>query len=353
MIKLGLLAPLTGTNAEYGKGFEIATAMAVDKINSNGGINGYKLEIEVADSKGDQKESSDLARKFADNPEIKAIIGDFSSGCCMANAPIIDEAGIVQLSPTASNPQYAPMSDYAFSIMGRQDIEAPFFAKYICKKYLQAESVALIYINSDWGVSSRDNFMKGAEEVGLNVVAEANYVQDEKDFSSLILKLQAAKPQVVVIFDQGAVPQIVNQITQTGWDVQICALGPGTSQQIIDLCGDNAEGLITSTPFFFDPTNAEQMEWKTTFTVTAGFEPTVHPVVAYDSVYLIAKAIEMIGDGEVTRQAIRDNLQKAEITGLAGAIKFSENGDIARNYLICAVEGGQFVIKEGYDYSAE
>jgi len=353
VIKFGLLAPLTGTNAEYGKGFEIATAMAVEEINEAGGVNGYKLEIVVADSKGDQKESSDLARKFGDDKDIMAIIGDFTSGACMANAPIVDAAGIVQLSPTASNPDYAGMSPYTFSIMGRQDAEAPFFAKYIIHKYLGIKDVALIYINSDWGVSSRDNFVKGAQEVGLNIVEEASYVQDEKDFSSLLLKLKAANPEAVVIFDQGAVPQIVNQIAALGWDIQVCALGPGTSQQIIDLCGENAEGLITSTPFFFDPNNEEQMAWKNTFVERAGFEPTVHPVMAYDCVYLLKEAIEKIGDGKITRKAIRDNLQITEYDGLGGPIKFSEAGDISRSYLICAVENGEFVVKQGYDYSKE
>ena len=125
-IKIGVLAPLTGTNAEYGKGFEVGTQMAVDRINAAGGINGRTLELEVKDSKGDQKESSDLCRMFADDQEVMAIIGDFASGACMANAPIVDEAGVVQLSPTASNPDYAGMSEYCFSIMGRQDGEAPF-----------------------------------------------------------------------------------------------------------------------------------------------------------------------------------------------------------------------------------
>ena len=89
-IKLGVLAPLTGTNAEYGKGFQIAMQMAVDKINADGGVKGKKFELSVKDSKGDQKESSDLARQFADDDEIMAILGDFTSGCCMANASIVD-----------------------------------------------------------------------------------------------------------------------------------------------------------------------------------------------------------------------------------------------------------------------
>lgn len=351
-IKLGLLAPLTGTNAEYGKGFQVATQMAADEINAAGGVNGHKLEIVVADSKGDQKESSDLARKFGDDESIMGIIGDFASGCCMANAPIVDAAGIVQLSPTASNPGYTKMSPYCFSIMGRQDVEAPFFAKYIAKKYLNSKATALMYINSDWGKSSRDNFVKGAKEAGLNIVAEANYVQDEKDFSSVISKLKAANPDTVVILDQGAVPQILNQIAQAGWKVQTAALGPGTSEQIIQLCGKNAEGLVTSTPFFFDETNAKQMAFKKTFTEKAGFEPTVHPVCAYDCVYLMAEAIKACGD-KITRQAISNNLAKIDYTGLTGEIKFSADRDLSRSYLICAVENGKFVLKEGLDYSKE
>ncbi|GAA4654490.1 ABC transporter substrate-binding protein [Anaerocolumna aminovalerica] len=350
-IKLGVLAPLTGTNAEYGKGFEIGTKMAVDRINAAGGVNGYKLELEVKDSKGDQKESSDLARKFADDEEIMAVIGDFASGSCMANAPIFDEAGLVQLSPTASNPDYAAMSKYCFSIMGRQDGEAPFFSKYILKKYLNAQSVGVIYINSDWGKSCYDNFKKSADEVGLNIVETVNYVQDEKDFSSLITKLKAANPDTICIMDQGAVPQIINQVRGSGWDVNITTLGPGTSEQLIDLCGENAEGIYLSTPFFFDPADQDSMAWKDEFVQKSGFEPTVHPACAYDCVNLIAKAIEACGDGDVTRQSIRDNLANVEMEGVTGPIKFNPDGDITRKYLICSVENGEYVIKEGFDYS--
>ena len=244
VIKIGVLAPLTGTNAEYGKGFEIGTKMAADRINAAGGINGRTIELVVKDSKGDQKESSDLCRQFADDEEIMAIIGDFASGACMANAPIVDEAKIVQLSPTASNPDYAAMSDYCFSIMGRQDGEAPFYAKYILNKYMGVKKLGVIYINSDWGKSCFDNFKKQADVEGLEIVEAVNYVQDEKDFSSLITKLKAADPDVICIMDQGAVPQIINQIRGSGWtDIPLTTLGPGTSQQLLDLCGDNAEGL--------------------------------------------------------------------------------------------------------------
>ncbi len=351
IIKLGVLAPLTGTNAEYGKGFDVGMKMAVDKINAEGGANGYKLELVVRDSKGDPKESSDLARQFADDPSIMAILGDFTSGACMANAPIVDAAGIVQLSPTASHPDYAAMSDYCFSIMGRQDGEAPFFAKYIIQKYLGKNNIGIIYINSDWGVSSYSNFKAEADRIGLKIATTVNYVQDEKDFSSLITKLRAANPELVLILDQGAVPQVINQIRGSGWNVPIATLGPGTSEQLINLTGKNSENVVLSTPFFFDENDASLMAWRAEFVSKAGFEPTIHPVCAYDTVYLIKAAIEASGTGKVTRQTIRDNLANVNILGVSGPLKFNPTGDLTREYMICAIEGGKYVVKAGFDYA--
>ena len=352
IIKIGVLGPLTGTNAEYGVGFKIGTQMAADRINAAGGANGYKLVLVPKDSKGDPKESSDLTRQFCDDDDILAIIGDFTSGCSMANAPIVDDAKIVQLSPTASNPKYAGMSDYCFSIMGRQDGEAPFFAKYIISKYMGVKKIGLIYINSDWGVSAADNFRKAANASGVEIVSEVNYVQDEKDFSSLITKLKAANPEALIIMDQGAVAQVINQVRAMGWDVPLTTLGPGTSEQLIGLTGANSEGLILSTPFFFDPQIPELMAWKNEFNDKAKFNPTVHPACAFDCVYLFAQAIESCGS-TVTRQGIRDNLARNTYTGITGPIKFNKDGDITRSYLICQVENGQYVVKEGFDYSAE
>ncbi|WP_320128814.1 ABC transporter substrate-binding protein [uncultured Sphaerochaeta sp.] len=352
IIKLGVLGPLTGTNAEYGVGFKIGTQMAADRINAAGGANGYKLVLIPKDSKGDPKESSDLTRQFCDDSTIMAIIGDFTSGCSMANAPIVDDAKIVQLSPTASNPKYAGMSDYCFSIMGRQDGEAPFFAKYIISKYLGVKKLGMIYINSDWGVSAAENFKAAAIANGIDIVASVNYVQDEKDFSSLITKLKAANPEALIIMDQGAVAQVINQVRAMGWDVPLTTLGPGTSEQLIGLTGANSEGLVLSTPFFFDPQVPDLMAWKNEFNEKAKFNPSVHPACAYDCVYLIANAIASCGD-TVTRQGIRDNLASNEYMGITGPIKFNKDGDITRSYLICAVENGQYVVKKGFDYSAE
>ncbi len=351
-IKLGGLAPLTGNYAEYGKGFQIAWQMAIDEINANGGANGYQLAIEVKDTQGDPVVSSTMATAYAEDEEIMAILGDFSSGCCKANAPIVDRYGIVQLSPTASAPDYAAMSPYCFSIMGRQDVEAPFLAKYVLKKYLGTTNVAVIRVDSDWGMAAFTNFKKQADVEGLTVTEE-KYKSDETDFSSIITKVKASNPEVLVVMDQGLpVSAIFNAADSAGWDVKHVSLGPGTSEQLVKQL-INPNNLIVTSPFFFDTENAQLTAWKEKFVSLAGFQPTVHPACAYDTAYLIKAAIEAIGDGEVTRTAIKDALLSLEMTGLTGRIKFEPAGDITRDYMICGVADGNWKILEGFGYGKE
>lgn len=351
-VKLGGLAPLTGNYAEYGKGFQIAWQMAIDEINAAGGTNGYQLAIEVKDSQGDPVVSSTMATAFAEDEEIMAILGDFSSGACKANAPIVDRYGVVQLSPTASAPDYAAMSPYCFSIMGRQDREAPFLATYVLKKYLGVTNVAVVRVDSDWGLAAFNNFKKQADAEGITVIEE-KYKSDETDFSSIITKVKAANPQVLIVMDQGLpVSAIFNAADSAGWDVKHVALGPGTSEQLVKQLM-KPDNLIVTSPFFFDPNNAELTAWKDKFTAKAGFNPTVHPACAYDTVYLIKAAIEKIGDAPLTRAAIKDALLSLEMTGLTGRIKFQPAGDISRDYMICGVEGGQWKVLEGYEYSQQ
>lgn len=351
-IKLGGLAPLTGNYAEYGKGFQIGWEMALNEINEKGGINGKKLELEVKDTQGDAVVSSNMATNFAEDEDVKAILGDFTSGACKANAEIVDRYGIVQLSPTSSAPDYASMNEYCFSIMGRQDGEAPYLAKYILDKYLGVKKIAVIRVDSDWGLSCYDNFLKEAEALGMEVTVE-KYATGEKDFSSLITKMKSINPEVLVVMDQGdSVAAIFNQADAAGWDIQHVALGPGTSEQLITQL-TNPDNLIVTSPFFFDENDEKLSTWAKTFQEKAGFAPTIHPACAYDTVYLIANAIERIGDKEITREAIQQALSESENTGITGELNFTADGDIVRNYMICGVENGKWKILEGFDYAKE
>ena len=148
-IHIAVSAPLTGNFAEYGQNWQKAINMAVEWINAAGGVAGRPLEIVYGDSRSDPKESAALAQKFTSDPWIVAEIGDFSSTASMAAQPIYDRAGMVQLSPTTSHPNWAPGSSWSFGIVGTQAGEGPFMARYAVEK-LGKKKIAVLHINNDW-----------------------------------------------------------------------------------------------------------------------------------------------------------------------------------------------------------
>ncbi len=147
-ILIGLSAPLTGNYSEYGTNWKKAMDIAVEKINAKGGVKGRPIQIVAEDSKSDPKDSAQIAQKLASDPKIVATIGDFTSTACMAAQPIYERAGLVQLSPTASHPEFAPKSQWSFGIIGTQAEEGAFMADYTVKRDGK-KKVAVLYINND------------------------------------------------------------------------------------------------------------------------------------------------------------------------------------------------------------
>lgn len=324
VIKVGAMAPLTGSFAEHGKGFQTAFEMVIDEVNANGGINGKKLVMEMNDSEGDQKKAADIASKYAEDDEYVAMIGGFSSGCAMAAGPIADEGGLCFVSPTASNIAFTQGSDYCFSIPGISVVEGQVTGYNCCYEFCNAKSVYIFALNSDWGVSALEGCLKGLNKAGIEVLGQDLFVSGETDFSAMITKAKAANPDLYVILDQS--PSIlINQIRTFGVKTRIVTYGPSTSTELISLCGKNAEGLVTI-GLTLDLTKDPGKAFAEEFEKRAGFAPTMWAAYAHVAASLTIDAIKACGNN-ITREAIRDNVAKTNADYLLGNMQFNEDGN--------------------------
>ncbi len=294
-----------------------------------------------------------MARIFCEEEDIVAVIGDFSSSSCMASAPIYQEKGLVQISPSASHPDFAKMGDYMFGVVGRQDDEGPFMAKYMAKKYIGAESVGVIFMNNDWGVVTSENFKQACEESGVTVTATESFIEGEKDFNAVISKVRQTDPDALCLITQYNEEAIISkQVKQAGWDVQIMGAGAMYSDQLIQLGGADVEGLIAESPFIIEESDPKAMEFAREFEKRAGFKPNIQAASAYDTALLVADAIGRAE--EVSRSAVRDALAATDnFMGITGPITFTEDGDVHRKYRVMAIQDGKWVALTGYDYYDE
>jgi branched-chain amino acid transport system substrate-binding protein len=342
-IQIALSAPLTGNFAEYGQNFQKAIDLGVEWINAAGGIKGRPIVMVVGDSKADPKEAAALAQKFTSDGKIVAEIGDFSSTACLAAQPIYDRAGMVQLSPTASHPNFAPGSQWSFGIIGTQAGEGPFMARYAVQK-LGKRRLAVLYINNDWGIVSKDLFVKAAKEMGADVIAVESYFETDKDFTGVLTKLRGQKPELLYIpsfYNEAAL--INKQREKLGW-TDVTMMGPGSlySPKLLEIGGDSVNGLYTSAAFFPKDPQANVQKFVKGFEAKYKATPNMFAAVAYDAINLLAFVIERAG---TDRKAIRDELVKVrDFPGVTGKITFTERRDVVKEYRQLIIKNGEFTL---------
>ena len=168
-ITLGVSGPLTGPNAQYGAQWKQGFDLALDEIHAAGGINGRKLVYVFEDSQSDPRQSVAIAQKFVSDPKIVMELGDFSSPASMAASPIYQRAGLVQFGFTNSHPDFTKGGDFMWSTSVSQADEQPLLARYAVKD-LGLKKLAVLHLNTDWGRTSRDYFVKAAKEYGAEIV---------------------------------------------------------------------------------------------------------------------------------------------------------------------------------------
>src|SRR5271165_6443812 len=192
-IMLGVSGPLTGPNAQYGTQWKQGFDLALDEIQAAGGINGRKIAYQFEDSQSDPRQSVAIAQKFVNDPRIVIELGDFSSPASMAASPIYQRGKLVQFGFTNSHPDFTKGGDYMWSNANNQAEEQPKLAEYSVKK-LGMKRPAVLHLNTDWGRTSKDIFVKAAAGFGAEVAAVEAYMANEQDF----------RPTLVRVRDSGA-----------------------------------------------------------------------------------------------------------------------------------------------------
>ncbi|MFW6338909.1 MAG: ABC transporter substrate-binding protein [Alkalispirochaetaceae bacterium] len=342
-IHIALSAPITGDWSEFGVNFERSVKLAIEELNEEGGILGRQVRLSVGDTKGNPQEAATLAQRWTDDPTVVAQIGPFASGPSIAAQPIYDSAGMVQLSPTASHTDYAGGSPWSFGIVGTQAGEGPFNARYAYEE-IGIREIAVLYLNNDWGIDTAEYFSEAFEELGGDVVATESYFDGESDFTAALSSLRDSDADGLFIasfYNDGAAINI--QKDRLGWDVPV--LGPTSlySPQLIELGGDAVEGLYTGTGFFTPDPDPQVRRYVEAFEEAYDALPNFHAALAYDSMMLLADAIERAGTTE--SEAIRDALAETEdFPGLTGDITFTPKGDAVKSYRMLTIRDGEFVL---------
>ncbi|MBB3180859.1 ABC transporter substrate-binding protein [Variovorax sp. Sphag1AA] len=342
-VLFGVSGPLTGQNAQYGAQWKAGFDLALDQINADGGIHGRPLAYVFEDSQSDPRQAVGLAQKFVNDKRIRIELGDFSSPASMAASPIYQRAGLVQLGFTNSHPDFTKGGDYVWSPSISQSDSQPLLAD-LAVKTLGFKRVAVLYLNTDWGRTSRDVFVKAAQERGAQVVVAEGYQPDEKDFRSTLVRVRDANPDGLVLisyYPDGAL--IAGQVRSVGLKQPIAASGSVYSPKFIELGGAAVNGIFTNTAFFPEEPRAEVQDFVKRFQAKYGKEPDAFNAYAYDAVVIAAAALRQAGP-DADRKAVRDAFYK--IKDVPSVVFGKANFDPESRRII-GVKSVDLVVKDG------
>lgn len=197
-IKIVVAGPLTGDNAEYGNGFKNAAELKIKEYNENGGVLGKQVILETYDDKNTGEEGATIAQKISSDSDVVAVIGHFSSGVSMVAAPTYDENKIIQISPSASHPDYASLGKYIFRNNTVINIEAEEGVK-LATQVLNGKKIGLLSIRTDWGTSTAEITKELIKKYGATLVGHEEVVEGSDDYLPNVTKLNDAGAEVVII----------------------------------------------------------------------------------------------------------------------------------------------------------
>jgi branched-chain amino acid transport system substrate-binding protein len=347
-IKLGVGGPITGGSAAFGAQLKNGVEQAAEDINAAGGILGQKIQVLVGDDRADPKEGVSVANKFVGDG-VKFVIGHFNSGVTIPSSEVLQENGILEITPAATNPKVTERGMWnIFRVCGRDDQQGVVAGAIIADKF-KGKRVAVVHDKTTYGQGLAEETRKAMNAKGIKEVLYEGVNVGDKDYSALVSKIKAGRADLVYwggLHDTGGL--ILRQLRDQGVKATFMGADGITDDEFAAIAGPGAEGtLMTFSP---DPrTNPANKQIIEVFR-KKGFEPQAYTLYSYAAVQVIKQAAEEAKSLDPKKVAEVMHSGKVFKTVL-GDLSFDKKGDVT-GYTVAGKKKDRYVLyvwKKGPD----
>ncbi len=331
VIRIGSVAPLTGPQSHLGKDNDNGVRLAASELNaSNLVIGGKKARIEILseDDQADPRTATIVAQKFVDEG-VNGVIGDLNSGTSIPASKIYSDAGIPQISPSATAIAYTSQGfATAFRVITNDRQQGEALAKFAVDD-LKAKSIAVIDDRTAYGQGLADEFVKDARALGANIV-DREYTNDHAtDFTAILTSIKGKHPDLIFYggMDAQSGP-MMRQLRNLGSQSLFLGADGSKSPEFIRLAGQSAEGAYASSPGMPVDKMPGGPEFMKKFEAKYG-KIQIYSPYSYDATMVMVEAMKKAGSAEPSKYL--PWLSKVEWNGVTGPISFDAKGDIKRS----------------------
>jgi len=339
-IKIGALFSLTGTTSSYGEHMKEGTDLAKDEINAQGGIKGRKIEIVYEDTQGDTQQGITAYQKLVNIEGLKVLLAGISN-VVLGVAPLAEQNQVLVFAIGTAAAQISEAGDFIFRHNLLPQTEAKVLADLVYNKK-EYKEIAGIFVNTESGVSYRDEFKKNYEELGGNIKLIEMYEKGAADFKTQLTKIKASG--VKAVFAGSYIKElgyILKQSKELGLDVQWFSAYVAEGPEVLDIAKDSANGLIYS--HFFNPESPSIKEYQKKYEERYGKSSEFYAALAYDNVKILAEVMKKCSNPEDS-VCIKSELYKIkDFPAVTGKITIDDKGDTSKEIVIKTIKNGQFV----------
>lgn len=362
-IRVGLLAPMAGSNPDWGSKQTIGLEMAIDKINQRGGIAGTLLEAAVMDTGGDAEKGADAYRKLVEEDKVLAIIGPLYTHVYSEILPYSNEAKVIVIATASAKPGLSDLEKwpYGFRMTVTSDKKEAPLAKAWASKF----GIRKVVILNDgesavWVTVAEKIWPKIMKDLNIEILnrnAPLSFPMGQRNFRKLVESSASYHPDGICITAHAEeTGYLVKEIRRQGLKQPILGASGAANPKVIEIAGEAAEGLWSTGLFYPEDPNPKVRNYVKEFTRRCkekhpgmNNEPEQYDVVVHDSLMFLADIMKkkgITGRPEKLaeeRQKIRDGLAGMGVwRGTAGMMAFDKKGDGIRTVHIIAVKNGKW-----------
>ena len=338
-IKIGLNIPLTGDIPKVGEGSKFAARMWLSDVNAAGGLEvggkKHKVELVIEDNESRAESAVKANTKLITEDGVLVIVGPQSSKQAVPAGGVAQDRATPMISPWSTNPNTTRDRPYVFRAPFLDPFQGPVLANFITDEFKSTRAAVLYDGASDYPKGLAE-FFKGAWEKlhgAGSVVAYESFTTRDTDFSSQLTKIRNSGAQVLFtpqLYNEVAL--IVQQARELGWENPIVGSDSWGSAETVDLCGKDCFGSFFSTHYAAAGATGATKAFIDRYNKTHGYVPDDVAALTWDSLLIVATAIQATGGLTGDLKKDRENVRKAmagieKFSGITGEMTFTPEGD--------------------------
>ncbi len=340
-IKVAVLAPLSGPVPTFGVSTRDGALMAIEEWNAKGGVLGRKIEAVVEDSQCTPDPAVNAANKVIDQDKVHYIIGEVCSKASIPISEIAEAKGVVQISPTSTNPDVTLKADGSTKKYIFRACFIDPFQGLVMAKFAQGKGYKTAFIMFDQGNDYvrglAEAFEKSWTEAGGTVVGKETYTSQDTDFSAILAKVAESKAEVLFLPDYYNIVNLVAAQAKEKGVTSVMMGGDGWDSP--DLDAKASDGGFFSNHYSPEDTRAKVVDFVKAYNTKYGATPDALAALAYDATYLLLTAIEKAGTDDATKVA--EALAAIELEVVSGKVSFDKAHNPIKAAAVLQVKDGK------------